>query len=544
MTQAPKENKAERIKREKDGLDVWADIERYAQTGFQTIDPDDLDRFKWYGIYTQRPAEEGFFMMRIRIPNGVLSSEQLETIGWLSQTYARSTGDITTRQDIQFHYIRIEDVPHIINELAKVGLSTQEACGDVVRNVVGSPLAGVDPEELIDALPLVNEVSQLFLNNRAFSNLPRKFKISIAGSTQYQEQHEINDVGLIAIRNERGEVGFDFWVGGGLGAIPHLGKRLGAFVRPEEVSEVITRTIEIFRDHGNRENRKKARLKFLIAKWGAERFRTELEARLGRQLADSGEVEIPETPQYKYLGVGVQKNTDANGQPLHYIGTAVLRGRISGEQLVRVAGLARLYAGGRVRLTNSQNLIVLDVPELNVELLSAELATLDLQVDASTFRKGTVSCTGREFCKLAVVETKERAAEIVRYLEENLPDFRDDLRISVTGCVNSCAQYQIADIGLVGVKGQENGEEVDFFQIHLGGHTGRHARFGRKLSKRIRVAEAASYIERLLHVFRLERNEGERFYQFIARHETAELETLETSLQGNEYAPAGASLQF
>ncbi|HWQ35454.1 MAG TPA: nitrite/sulfite reductase [Blastocatellia bacterium] len=526
-----KENRAERIKREKDGLDVWADIERYAETGFQAIDPDDLDRFKWYGLYTQRPAEEGFFMLRIRIPNGVLSSEQLETIGWLSRVYARSTGDITTRQCIQLHYVRIQDVPVIVRELGKVGLTTQETCGDVVRNVVGSPLAGIEAEELIDALPIVEEVSRLFLNDYAFSNLPRKFKISISGSSRPQEQHQINDIGLVATVSERGETGFDLWVGGGLGAVPHLGKRLNVFVRPQEVSEVITRVVEIFRDHGNRDNRKKARMKFLVAAWGVERFRAELEARLGRRLTESGEVETADASPSRWLGVGLQKNTDADGNPLYYLGLTVLRGRISGEQMVSVAGLARFYASGRIRLTNTQNLIVPDVPERFIETLSRELAALDLRLESSPFRQGTVACTGRQFCKLAVVETKDRAAEIVRYLEGAIPDFRDDIRISVTGCVNSCAQYQIADIGLVGVKGQENGEEVDYFQIHLGGQLGRNARFGRKLSKRVRVEEAKYYIERLIHVYRAQRlSERERFSDFIARHELRELETLDEQL--------------
>ncbi|MFN7947917.1 MAG: nitrite/sulfite reductase [Blastocatellia bacterium] len=537
-----KENRAERIKREKDGLNVRADIERYAQTGFHAIDPDDLDRFKWYGLYTQRPAEEGLFMLRIRIPNGVLSSEQLETIGWLSKVYARSTGDITTRQDIQFHDIRIEDAPRILSELDGIGLTTQEACGDVVRNVVGSPLAGVEAGELIDALPIVAEVHELFLNNYAFSNLPRKFKISISGSAQPQEQHEINDVGLIAVRNERGETGFDLWVGGGLGAVPHLARRLNAFVRPHEVSEVITRIVEIFRDHGNRDNRRKARLKFLVAAWGLERFRAELEARLGRQLEDYRATEITDFPAQPYLGVGLQKNTDADGRPLYYVGAAVLRGRISGEQMVRIAGLARFYGSGRVRLTATQNLIVLDVPQRLIEELTTELAALDLHIEASPFRKGTVACTGRQFCKLAIVETKDRAAEIVRHLEETVPGFRDDLRISVSGCVNSCAQYQIADIGLVGVRGQENGEEADYFQIHLGGHLGRHARFGRKLSKRVRVSEAKYYIERLIQVFRERRRDGERFHEFIARHETAELETLDAAIPELIFAFGGEAL--
>ncbi|MCI0661402.1 MAG: nitrite/sulfite reductase, partial [Acidobacteria bacterium] len=416
-----KENKVERIKSEKDGLDVWKDIERYAQTGFEAIDADDMDRFRWYGLYTQRPVEEGRFMLRIKVPNGIINADQLETIGWLSQFYARSSGDITTRQGIQLHHVRIEDVPHLINELKKVGLTTQEACGDVVRNVVGCPLAGIDDNELIDSSHLVNQVVEKFIDNRDFSNLPRKFKISITGCDHQCAQHEINDVGLVSIINEEGEVGFDLWVGGGLGARPYFAQRLGVFVWYDEVVEVITRVVEIFRDHGYRDDRRKARLKFLVADWGAERFREELEARLGYKLDDAPQAEIPDIQRRDHIGIYEQRQ-----HGLHYIGVAVLRGRISGEQMVSVVGLARRYASGRIRLTNQQNLIVLDVPEENVEILRDELALLDLDCDASPFRRGTVSCTGRQFCKLAVVETKQRARPRQRQGDEGSANQEDD----------------------------------------------------------------------------------------------------------------------
>ncbi len=517
-----KENKVERLKIEKDGLDVWQDIERYAQTGFDTIDPGDMDRFKWYGLYTQRPVEDGRFMMRVKVPNGIISAEQLATIGWLSQVYGHSTGDITTRQGIQIHHLRIEDIPHAINELKKVSLTTQEACGDVVRNVVGCPLAGIDDNEIIDASQLVDQVVKQFIDNRDFSNLPRKFKISITGCTHQCAQHEINDVGLVAVTNNDGEVGFDLWVGGGLGAKPYLAKRLGVFVWYDEAVEVITRIVEIFRDHGYRDDRRKARLKFLVADWGVEKFRDELELRLGRKLDDGPQTDVPEIQKRDHTGVYEQRQYG-----LYYIGAAVLRGRISGEQMSAVAGLARRYANGRIRLTNAQNLIVLDVPAENIVTLSNELALLGLDPYGSPFRRGTVSCTGRQFCKLAVVETKERAEEIILYLEQTNPDFSDDIRISVTGCVNSCAQYQIADIGLVGVKGQENGAEVDFFQVHLGGHLGQGAAFGRKISKRVRVEETKFYIERVLRTYRSQRRAGELFYQFIARHDARALEMID-----------------
>ncbi|MEP7273194.1 MAG: nitrite/sulfite reductase [Acidobacteriota bacterium] len=515
------EPSAERIKREKDGLDVWTDIVGYSRTGFESINSDDMDRFKWYGLYSQRPIEDKRFMLRIKIPNGTVSSHQLETIGWLSEFYARSSGDITTRQDIQLHHIRIEDVPHIFDELEGIGLTTQEACGDAVRNVVGCPLAGVDDDQLFDASPLVDRVSRLFLTDRNFSNLPRKFKVSISGCDQQCAQHEINDIGLVAVTNDDHGIGFDLWVGGGLGARPRLADRLGVFIWYDEVTEVITRIVEMFRDHGDRSDRKKARLKFLLAKWGPDRFRQELEGRLGRKLVDLPQLSAMKARR-NHVGVGAQR------QPgLHYIGVAVLAGRISGSQMISVAGLARRYAAGRVRFTNSQNLIVLDVPTANVQRLNESLAELGLESNGSVFRRGTVACTGKQFCKLAVVETKDRAAEVVNYLEETLPGFNSDVRISVTGCINSCAQYQICDIGLVGVIGQVSGIETEFFQIHLGGHLGGSAAFGRKLSRRVKVDEAKFYLERVIRAFQHTRREDETFSQFVWRLDRTELEVLD-----------------
>lgn len=515
-------NKAERIKREKDGLDVWADIERYAKTGFAAIDPDDADRFKWYGLYTQRPAEEGFFMLRVKVPSGILTSAQLATLGRLSQRYGRSTGDITTRQGIQFHYIRIDDVPQILAEIRAAGLTTQEACGDVVRAVVGCPMAGLTTDEIVDASPLANRLTQLFLYDKAFSNLPRKFKISVSGCAHHCAQHEINDIGLVGVKNAAGEIGFDLWVGGGLGAVPKLAQRLGAFVRWEEVEEVATRIVEIFRDCGFREDRRKARLKFLLAAWGKEKFRAELETRLGRKLADLPQATASERPRHDHLGIYPQPQAG-----LFAVGVAVLRGRIVGEQMSAVAELAERFGNGSVRLTNAQNLIIADVPEANVAALKAELDALDLLSETSAFRRGTLSCTGIQFCKLAVVETKTRAAEIIRHLETTVPNYAGELRVSVTGCVNSCAQYQIADVGLVGVKNTENGEEVDYFQIHLGGHLGRDAAVGRKLNKRVHVDEIKFYLERLVRNFNAQRQPGEYFHQFIARQDKAALERLD-----------------
>jgi sulfite reductase beta subunit-like hemoprotein len=511
---------AERIKREKDGLDVFSDILGYARTGFESIQPDDMDRFKWYGLYTQRPVEDQRFMLRIRIPNGIVSSEQLETIGWLSEFYAQSSGDITTRQDIQLHHLRIEDVPHILSELEGVNLTTQEACGDVVRNVVGCPLAGVDDEELVDASPLVNRVTELFLNNRDFSNLPRKFKISISGCLQRCAQHEINDIGLVAVTNDEGEVGFDLFVGGGLGARPRLASQLGVFIWYDEVIEVVTRIVEIFRDHGDRTDRRKARLKFLLAKWGPVRFREELERRLGRTLTNHNGSRVASSNR-THVGIGTQRQPGR-----HYIAVAVTAGKLKGSQMISLAGLARRYAAGRIRFTNNQNLVILDVPQENLEHVDSTLRELDLQSTSSPFRRGTIACTGKRFCKLAVVETKDRAIEIIEHLEKVAPGFQSEIRISVTGCVNSCAQYQICDIGLVGVIGQVAGQEAHFFQVHLGGHIGDNGAFGRKLCHRVPVEETKHYLARLIRSFQLRRDGQETFSQFIGRQSLAALETM------------------
>src|SRR5258708_2803383 len=284
MTVVKKETRHEVVKRERDGLDCLDDILRYAREGFQSISDDDLDvRLRWYGLYTQRPQEEGYFMLRIKVPNGILSSRQFETLGKLSVRYAKNTGDVTTRQGVQLHYIRIEDVPAIFEGLAEVGLTTTGACGDITRNVTGCPLAGIDGTELINAEPLVRRVHDHFLGNHEFSNLPRKFKITISGCPLYCTGHEINDIGLVALVGEDSVV-FDLWVGGGLGAKERFGERLGVHIRPDEVVKVCHHICAIFRDHGKRESSMLARLKFLMAHWGAARILDELEKRFGYEL--------------------------------------------------------------------------------------------------------------------------------------------------------------------------------------------------------------------------------------------------------------------
>ncbi len=523
MAVVRKENKVERAKRERDGLDGLAELARYAREGFQSIAEEDLDvRLRWYGLYTQRPQAEGYFMLRVKAPNGTLTSEQLETLGQLSVAYAQNTGDITTRQDIQFHYVRIEDVPAIFAELNRVGLTSSGACGDITRNVTGCPLAGIDAAEFIDAEPLALAVHNYFLDNREFSNLPRKFKITISGCSLYCTGHEIADIGLVALRRPEGEVVFDVWVGGGLGSKERFADRLGAHIRAHEVVEVCRHICALFRDHGQRDSRARARLKFLLDDWGPERFREELERSLGRRLTDGDAPTAPVTANRAHLGIHPQKQ-----RGLYYAGAATSRGRLPGAQMIAVAELARRHGGGRVRLTTTQNLVVLDVPEAERVALAVGLRSLDLRVTPSTFRTGTIACTGKQFCKLAVTETKARASELIEYLEQQLPGFNVPLRISVTGCPNSCAHYQVCDIGFVGDFLTTPEGKREAYRVYLGGHLGDGYTFGRELRKKIPAEEIKYYVEALARTYIERRNgAGDSFQAFIARHTTEELETL------------------
>jgi len=470
----------EHIKARKDGLDVLADIYRYAELGFDAIDPDDLALFRWYGVYTQRAAEsaesgepgpsdetDGLFMLRIKFPNGILSSEQLRAVGRLSVRYGRGMGDITTRQNIQLHWLRIEDMPVVLDELNAVGLSFTQACGDVWRNVVGCPLAGVDGHELLDSRPLIAELERTFVGDKRFSNLPRKFKVSVSGCLHRCAQHEIQDIGLVAVEHE-GAIGYDVWVGGGLGASARMGRRLDVFVLPEDAAEVCLAITEIYRDEGKRTKRTRARIKFLVDEWGVERLRAEVEAKLGRTLSTSVAPADPIDPHRDHLGVHPQLQPGR-----YYLGATTLRGRFSGEQMIAVADIADRFGSGEVRCTNRQNIIVLGVPDAQVEEADASLADIGLPTRASTYRRGVISCTGMEFCKLAIVETKQRAAELIDHLERRVGDIPGSLRINLNGCPNACAQYQVADIGLQGgIARLPEGGRVQGFILHIGGRLG------------------------------------------------------------------------
>ena len=526
-------NPNERMKGDSDGLEVRQRIlDRYAHTGFDGIDPSDLrGRFRWMGLYTQRAQgipgrrtavlepedlEDRYFMLRIRVDGGQLSPEQLRVVAGVATEFGRDVADVTDRQNVQLHWIRIEDVPEIWRRLEAVGLSTTEACGDTPRVLLGCPLAGIAVDELIDATPYLDEVVRAHLGDPAFSNLPRKFKSSISGCAQHCTNHEVNDVAFVGVRGQGGAPGFDLWVGGGLSTNPRLAERLDVFVSPERVREVWAGVTGVFRDYGYRKSRTHARLKFLLADWGPARFREVLEREyLTGPLPDGVEPLPASDPDRDHVGVAPQRD----GR--FAVGFALRSGRTSGTQLGRIGALAERYGDGRVRTTARQKLIILGVAAASVEALVAALAAEDLPVRPSPFRRGTMACTGLEFCKLAIVETKGRADWLYRELERRLPDFAESISINVNGCPNACARFQVADIGLKGmVLRGPDGSDVEGFQVHLGGHLGLQASFGRKFrGLKVAASDTADYIEGLLRGFEERRKPDERFAAYVARAE-------------------------
>ncbi|MFI2610164.1 nitrite/sulfite reductase [Kitasatospora sp. NPDC018619] len=524
-------NANEQFKKDDDGLNVRTRIETvYAHRGFDSIDPADLrGRMRWWGLYTQRKEgidggktailephelDSEFFMLRVRIDGGRLTVPQLRAIAEVSEQYARGTADLTDRQNIQYHWIRIEDVPAIWRKLEAVGLSTTEACGDTPRVILGSPVAGIAEDEIIDGTPAIEEIQRRFIGNPDFSNLPRKFKSAVSGSPLLDVAHEINDVSFVGVVHPEHGPGFDLWVGGGLSTNPRLGVRLGAWVPLEEVPDVFGGVIGIFRDYGYRRLRNRARLKFLVADWGVEKFRRVLEEEyLKRPLVDGP---APAEPAARWRDhVGVHRQRDGR----YYIGFAPRAGRVDGKLLGRIADLAAAHGSDRVRTTAEQKMLVLDIAEEHVESVVAGLEALDLRVTPSPFRRGTMACTGIEYCKLAIVETKERGRTLIDELEQRLPDFAEPLTININGCPNACARIQVADIGLKGqLVTDEHGNQVEGYQVHLGGALGLEAGFGRKVrGLKVTSAGLPDYVERVLTRYRADRAEGERFAQWAAR---------------------------
>jgi sulfite reductase (ferredoxin) len=523
-------NPNEQFKKDDDALNVRARIENiYAHRGFDSIDPGDLrGRFRWWGLYTQRrpgidggktatldphELDDSYFMLRIRIDGGALTTEQLRVIGQISVDFARGTADVTDRQNVQLHWIRVEDVPEIWRRLEDVGLSTAEACGDCPRVILGSPVAGISADEIIDPTPAIKEISARYIGNPEFSNLPRKFKTALTGHPLHDVVPEINDIAFVGVEHPEHGPGFDLWVGGGLSTNPMFAERLGAWIPIEDVPDVWAGVTSVFRDYGYRRLRTRARLKFLMADWGPEKFRSVLENEyLHRPLIDGPAPAVPDR-----LGdhVGVSKQKDGN----YFVGFSAIAGRVNGETLVKFADVAEAHGSRRIRTTPMQKLLVLDVAGDQVESLTAAGEQLGLSANPNAWRRSVLACTGIEFCKLAIVETKARAALLVEELETRLGNLDSPITVNLNGCPNSCARIQVADIGLKGqlVPGP-NGDQVEGFQVHLGGGLGLDAGFGRKLrGHKVTAEELPDYVERLARAYVDGREGEERFAQWVAR---------------------------
>ena len=543
--------RAERLKREKNPWECLAEIRRFAREGYDSIPPEWLGTyFRWWGIYTQGDGNgavggngrEGRavprFMVRIRVPNGLLFSHQLRAVADLADRFARGQADITVRQNIQFHWVEIEALPELLESLERAGLSTLAACGDDARNITGCPLAGVDADEIADASPLAQAATRMLVGDRDFYNLPRKFKVAITGCRVWCSYPEINDVALTALprrRRGREEVGFSLRVGGGLSSRPHLAERLDAFVAWHQALPVVRAASEIFRDCDVlRERRERARLKFLFLDhgWTPARFLEELEDRLGFRLDPAEPEEAPADIYRDHVGIQPQK------QPGYVtVGASVLRGRLLAGQMRQAAELADRFASGELRTTIMQNLVIVNARRERAEELARELESAGLPVAASAFHRGAIACTGTEFCKLAITETKAFSRWLVDQLEERLPGFDQQLKLHVTGCPNSCGQHWIADIGIEGKKIKINGRLEDAYYFCLGGAVGQLAAISRPVGYRCPAAEVPDAVERLLRGYLAGRTPGENLRQFFARHSD---EQLRASLAGREGLPAVA----
>jgi len=507
-------NKFELLKLERDGLDIIQKIRELGSKGYSAFSEDDLTFFKWAGIYEQKPKGDGYFMMRVRIPSGILTSEQVRELSAISREYGRGLVDVTTRQAVQFHWLQTEQLADIFDRLERVGMSSFQACGDVPRTIVGNPLAGIDPNELMDTTPIVEELEKHFLLNRNFSNLPRKYKMSISSNIYNTGHAEINCVAFTpASKVIDGEevIGFHVWVGGGLSAKPYLAQQLDIFIRPEEVVKVADGITVVYRDYGYREKRHQARLKFLVADLGAEKFKEKLLEIIGP---------MPERGTDRTVGwnagyfTGVHKQKQEN---LNYVGLLLPVGRLTADEFEEVARLADKYGNGSVRACNSQNLIIPNVPTENLDALLAEPLLERLTPYPRTFIGHAVSCTGNEFCNLAIVETKERMVSIASWLDENV-QLDNPIRIHVNGCPNSCGQQQIAEIGLQGSLIKTDKGMIDAFDISVGGSLGPDAAFNKKLKGRIPGDRVAPVLGSLIEYYKAHRlNAEEKFHQFVRR---------------------------
>ncbi len=496
-----KESKAarvERIKREKDGLDVLEDIYRYAKED-REIDPEDIDRFKWYGLYTQnrnlqsKEDTNQYFMLRVKIENGILNREQIKVLAELSRRYAKGSADFTTRQDLQFHWIRVEDLPTIFESIERTGLTTRMAAGDVVRNTVTCPLNGISADEICDVSNIVEEINTLFDANRAFSNLPRKFKIGVSGCGSHCMPHEIQDLSFIAHEDREGTLRFAVYVGGGLASNRRFADFIG-FASKEQILPLAEGVVSIFNEFGGRTKRNRARLGHLINEWGVEKFKLKLQQVSGISLKDGEPPKITSAKKRLHCGIIPSKRVG-----LSHIGCALFGGAMGADRLSRLYKLLERFSLEEIRCTTKQNFIITHLPECRVEELCRELEQMRINPYPSAFRTGTTACTGLDFCKFAISETKSVAETVALYLENRFPAFGEPVTISVNGCPNSCAHPCIADIGLSGATFKRDGRSVKGFELLVGGKIeGSESRFSKRTGILLTHEEIPNFLEKII----------------------------------------------
>ncbi len=525
-----KGQKAERLKREKNPWEAIEEIRAFAHAGRGSL-PEAWagTYFKWWGIYTQGNGHgafgdaTGYFMFRVGLPNGFANTKQLRMIGALARQYARNQAAITVRQAVQFHWVEIESIPKIMAALQTVGLTNKGTSGDVLRGVTGCPLAGCLADELVNTEPLVRQITAQLAANPDFYNLPRKIKVAVSGCPSWCNHPEINDVGLTAVRNGE-RIGYSIRVGGGLSRQPHLGVRLNAFIRQEQALEVVRAVMELFRrQDALREKREHARLKYLFLNhgWTAERFLEELQDLLGYRLEPAVAEQIPGCEQREHLGLHAQKQ-----EGRYAVGIPVSGGILTGDQWIEVANLADLYAGGEVRLSAGQNLLIPHVPEQFCEALLRGLDRIGLPVEASAFRAAVVSCTGTEFCKMGIAETKRFSSRLISEMERRMPNFSSRIRVHVTGCSNGCAHHHVSEIGLEGRKIKKDGVASDGFAFRLGGALGERSALGRLVGYQCRAEQVPDALERLLHGYIQQRHSSETLANFLQRSSDRSLRLL------------------
>ncbi|WP_089649670.1 nitrite/sulfite reductase [Halobacterium hubeiense] len=534
----------ERWKDEVYGNEIREHLFRFAEEGWDAILDDEEDawfeRFKWWGLYHQRKGQESYFMMRIGTPNGVLEPGQLRTVAEIADEYARGPVDNpefgaaycdwTTRQSIQLHWIKLEDVPDIFEKLEANDLTTQQACGDSWRNIVGCPVAGKDTHEHIDAWPVAEELHETFKGNDDYANLPRKWKVSVTGCDQGCGQGDINDLAFEPAE-KHGELGFNVRIGGGLSRKePRLARDVDIWVPEEKATDIAAAVTELFNDHGDREDRYNARIKFLVDEWGVDKVRRVLQEDYTDWDLETAGDDLRDQYTYNAGGhehgdhVGVHEQPDGN----YYVGLNVLVGRQGVEDVYELADLAEEYGSGEVRLTQRQNVIVTDIPEEKLDDFLAEDLLEDYSPDPHPFMRGSIACTGTEFCSLSIVETKNRQVRYARWLKENVdvPEGVTDFHIHLSGCTASCAQPQIADISLRGMKTRKDGEPVEALDIGLGGGLGENPHFAEWVEMRVPADEVPGYIQNLLGTYEDQRQDGETFRDFIQRQEEDALQEL------------------